>query len=297
MISRCRAGLVSMLTLLLVIPCTLTATGQEQEPKQEQKKKPEKKEKKPRASLVLFIGGSRTRDNNLPDIFAKMAQAGGAGLVETGMVASSGWSFKDHWQRGDAHRVLRDKNWKFVILQDESPGGLAAGIATADDFRPFARNWAQSVQDVGAVPVFFLTWARRDAPEEQGSLNRAYFGVAKETEAKVAPVGIAWAQVRERHPEIGLYAEDGSRPSPAGSYLAGCVIYAAAFNRNPEGLPARIAGRPVNPETGQVESENPQVLVDLPADRAKILQQAAWAAKKLLDKNHGYLEASAAPAR
>jgi len=305
MISRRKVALISVLAVSLFIPFISGRTAQEQkpEPKQEQKQKQKKEPKKPRAIRVLFIGGSNTYYNNLPEILAKLAQAGGAGAVETGMVALSGWGLKDHWQKGDAHRVMRDSDWNFIVLEDESLLGKDAnpegkpGGGPVEAFRTYARNFTQSVLDVGAVPFFCLTWAPKNAPEEQAALNSAYFGVAKEVEAKVAPVGIAWADVRERHPEIELYAADGAHPAPAGSYLAACSIYAAIFGRNPEGLPAKIGGRPVNPETGKVESDKPQVLMDLPPAQARVLQQAAWAAKKLLDKNRGYLDVSRGQAR
>ncbi len=303
MTNRRRVAFLGILALSSLTLWLSRGAAQTQEPKPEkkpeQKKEQKKKEKKPRATRVLFIGGSFIYDNNLPDIFARLALAGGAGTVETGMVALPGWSLKDHWQKGDAHDILRKTNWNFVVLQDQSllgavasPGGQPAG-AVVDSFRPFARNWAQVVQDVRAVPVFFLTWARKDAPDGQTFLNSAFFDVAKEVEAKVAGVGIAWAQVQKAHPEIDLYTPDGVDPSPAGTYLAACTIFATMFGRNPEGVPAKFGGRPVNRETGKVESETPQILIDLPPAEAKVLQQAAWAAKKLLDKNHGYLDVSA----
>ena len=307
MTDRRKVAIISVLAVFLIIPGLSGRTAQEQKPEQKPEAKQEQKQKKvpkkPRAIRVLFIGGSFIYYNNLPDILAKLAQAGGAGTVETAMVALSGWGLKDHWQKGDAHRVMRDSDWNFIVLEDESLPGKDAnpeggpGGGPVEAFRTYARNFAQSVQDVGAVPVFYLTWAPKGAPEQQAALNSAYFGVAKEVGAKVAPAGIAWAEVREHHPEIELYAADGAHPTPAGSYLAACSIYAAIFGRNPEGLPAKISGRPVNPETGKVESDKPQVLLDLPPAQAKVLQQAAWAAKKLLDKNRGYLDVSRPPAR
>jgi hypothetical protein len=305
MINRRRIALLGILALSVVIPCLSGVAAQEkpkEPPKEASKESQKKPPKKPRPIQVLFIGGSFIYYNNLPDIFTKLAQAGGAGTVETGMVAVRGWGLKDHWQKGDAHRVLREKDWKFVILQDETlletnaaPAGKPGSVVEA--FRPFARNWAQVVQDVRAVPIFFLTWPRKEAPDVQAFLNSAYFSVAKEAEAKVAAVGIAWAQVQKGHPEIDLYAADGVNPSPAGSYLAACTLFATTFGLNPEGLPAKAGGRPVNLETGKIESEKLEFLVDLPPAQAKVLQQAAWAAKKLLDKKHGYLDVSVPPAR
>ena len=307
MIHRRSLALSGLLAISLLVPCLSGRAAQEQkpepkpEPKQEQEQKPKKKPKAPRVTRVLFLGGSASYYNNLPDIFAKLALAAGAGPVETGVVATAGWGLKDHWQKGDAHRVLREKNWKFVVLED---GSLVGATAAADSgegafaaFRPFARNWAELVQDVRAVPVFFLNWPSREAPGAQPRLNAAYFGIAKEAEARVAGIGLAWDRVPEELPGLDLYAADGVNPSPAGTYLAACTLYAAIFGKSPEGAPAKLGGRPFDNAAGKVTSESVQILIDLPPEQARALQRAAWEVKKLLDKNKGYLPVPEAPER
>jgi hypothetical protein len=275
-------GLLALSTIAFWLPGDTAATG-------------------PRPTRVLLIGNSYTYYNNLPAMLVKMAQAGGMGIVETGMVTPGGWRLKDQWEKGDAHRVLRESRWNFVVLQDQSLLGTdyyldgKPRVGGDEVFRPFALNWAVAVEDLGTVPVFFLTWARKATPEDQAALNYAYFRTAKEAGAKVAPVGMAWAEVREKHPEIDLFAADGSHPTPAGSYLAACTIYATIFGRNPAGLPAKIGGHPVNLETEKVEADKTEVLVDLPPSEAKILQAAAWDAKRQLDKKGGYLTVAPVP--
>lgn len=251
---------------------------------------------------VLFIGNSYTYFNNMPGIFAELARIGGRGKVETATVAPGGWRLKDHWEKGDARLLLLNRRWDFVVLQDQSVLGAyyylegKLRVSTDEIFRPFANDWAKSIQEVGAVPVFYLTWARKATPEDQAALNYAYINAAKGTRSKVAPVGLAWTRVRDRHPEIELYFKDGSHPSPAGSYLAACTIYATVFGRNPKGLPARISGNPVDFDTGKIEPDKTQVLVELPPGQAKNLQAAAWAARQELDKKGGYLKVSPVPA-
>jgi hypothetical protein len=70
----------------------------------------------------------------------------------------------------------------------------------------------------------------------------------------VAPVGYTWAIVRQESPGIGLWQDDGSHPSTAGTYLAACVFYAAVFRQSPDGL---------------------EFTAGLPADSAAILQKVA----------------------
>jgi hypothetical protein len=45
-------------------------------------------------------------------------------------------------------------------------------------------------------------------------------------------VGALWHYLRDHHPEIELYASDGSHPSLAGSYAAACSFYSVLFRKN-----------------------------------------------------------------
>jgi hypothetical protein len=256
----------------------------------------------PRSIRVLFIGNSYTYFNNLPDLLGRLAKAGGQRTVETRMVAPGGFTLKDHWEKKQALDALHEGTWDYVALQDQSTLGINYLLdgkvrVTSDElFRPWASRWAAEIAKVGATPIFYLTWARKDTPDDQAALNYAYMRAARESRARVAPVGMAWAQVRREHPSLGLYVEDGSHPSTAGSYLAACTLYATLFGRSPEGLPPKIVGVPVNLETEQAEPEKSAVLVDLPAEQARALQVAAWAATQELQRNGGYVEASPVPA-
>jgi len=85
-----------------------------------------------------------------------------------------------------------------------------------------------------------MTWARERLPQDQAFISDAYLRAARETKSSVAPVGVAWERVRRIFPSIELYDSDGSHPSPAGTYLAACVIYATLFHQSPEGLPSKF---------------------------------------------------------
>ena len=251
---------------------------------------------------VLFIGNSYTYFNDLPDIFAGLAKAGGQGRIETRMEAPGGWRLKDHWEKGEARKALAEKKWDFVVLQDQSTLGVnyyfeGKPRVTSDEvFRPYAEKWAAAIRDAGATPVFYLTWARRATPQDQAALNYAYITVARETKGVVAPVGIAWRIALDERPALDLYYQDGSHPSAAGSYLAACALYAAILKRNPEGLPGRIEGQPVNLDTEKVEPGKVAVLADILPAEAKVLQSASWRAWRQLAERGGYLDVAPVPA-
>ena len=113
---------------------------------------------------------------------------------------------------------------------------------------------ANAAEEVGAKPVYFLTWAYENArkwmsdnPEAltkfekmQQHLNDSYFRLAVDTDGVVCPIGIAWSIIREKHPEIKLHREDGSHPSKMGAYLSALVMYATLFDEEPEDMPETL---------------------------------------------------------
>ncbi len=232
---------------------------------------------------VLFVGNSYTYYNNLPDMFAKLAEAGHE-PVQAAMVAPGGWRLRDHWEKGRTRDIVHEVRWDYVVLQEQSTLGTGTvvdgqlRVGSDDLFQTYAGRWAAEVRGTGARPVFFLTWAHQAAPDDQLPLDEAYVRAGRANHATVVPVGMAWNEVRQRHRGIALFQGDGSHPMPAGTYLAACTFYAALFDKSPLGLPAHIVGPPVDVETGAVDLDKSAVLVDLPAADAETLQAAAWAA-------------------
>jgi hypothetical protein len=248
----------------------------------------------PPATRVLFVGNSYTYYNNLPAIFSALAESRSDRRVDVRMAAPGGWRLKDHWEKGDARALLDAVKWTHVVLQDQSTLGVnyfvegTVHVSTDEVFRPYAEKWASAIRGAGGEPVFYLTWARLGVPGDQAALNAAYIRTARSTRASLAPVGIAWKDTRDRFPEINLFQKDGSHPSPAGSYLAACVLFATIFDTDPTGLPERIIGPAINLETEQVDTARTTVLVDLPSAQARQLQRAAWAAWQRGRNSGGY---------
>jgi lysophospholipase L1-like esterase len=192
---------------------------------------------------VLFIGNSYTFVNDLPNTFAKLAKSGGH-QVEVGMSAQGAWRLADHIQSSDTLNILNSKKWNFVVLQEQSQIPSIQQIRNQEMY-PAARQLAQKIKDIGATPVFFVTWAHRNGMPENGmnnfesmqaQINAGYMSIAQELRVPVAPVGSAWLITVKEHPEFGLWQEDGSHPTAQGTYLAACVFYAVIFQESPDGL-------------------------------------------------------------
>lgn len=234
----------------------------------------------PRATRVLFIGNSYTYYNNLPRVLEALAASGSPALrLETRAVTVGGARLQTHWDDEDAVDAIREGGWDYVVLQEQSTlGGLLVdGRLEINDpervFFPYARKFHAEVQKRGARTVLALTWSRRRAPQAQARLNHAVLSLGRELGATVAPMGPAWQAVRAQHPDVALYVDDGSHPTPAGTYLAACTLYATLFGRSPEGLVSTVHGIPT-PEGTPRGGES--TLVSLPQPTATLLQQTAW---------------------
>jgi hypothetical protein len=188
---------------------------------------------------VLFAGNSLIQRNDLPSVFKRFAAASPLHSdVDISSVTPGGAFLYDHWKHGEAIALLREKHPDFLILQGQSTEPLFAG-------RSFARCAAlfkAEADRVRATTVLFSTWARppgdpyyRDpssggSPAEmQARLNSAYSAAAKQTGAKLAPIGLAFERAHQEAPNIELL--DGTQhPSVAGTYLAAAVLFRVLFS-------------------------------------------------------------------
>lgn len=182
---------------------------------------------------ILFIGNSYTSRNQLPRLLANLAAAAGRPMrVETGTIVAGGASLRRHWNAGIALETLARSPWDYVVLQEQSTLPLKNPARYHDNVRLFNAEIVRS----GAKTVLYLTWSRQQAPQTQESINRAVEDIASEIDARVVPVGPAWHAAVAEDPDLRLYAEDGSHPTAAGSYLAACVFHVSLLGEPPRGF-------------------------------------------------------------
>ena len=122
-------------------------------------------------------------------------------------------------------------------------------------FTDYARKNSDIVRAHGATPIFFMSWAYADRPEMTAQLAEAYTVAGNANNALVIPAGLAFARVRDKQPELNLYAPDKRHRSLVGTYLAACTLFAALTGRSPVGNTYLAA---IDPPT------------------ARLLQEAAW---------------------
>lgn len=198
---------------------------------------------------VLFIGNSYTERNDVPGLIAGLAAARGRKL-EHWLISAGGASLRRHWNKGEALEVIRAPGYDYVVLQEQS----TLPIKNAARMHESVRLFDKEIRAAGAKTVLYMTWARAHAPETQKVIAEAYESIGKELGATVAPVGRAWERVLAMNEGPELHDKDGSHPTPAGSYLAACVLLRVLFGENAAGI-APVEG--------------------LTAEAARLLQEAA----------------------
>lgn len=190
------------------------------------------------AVRILFIGNSYTYYNDMPQMLAAMAAAGGH-ETDVKSVTEGGASLGRLWRKGEALDVLAREHWDYVVLQEHSLLPLSDRRAMEHAMRLFDER----IRAAGARTVLYVTWARAFAPESQGAINAAYEGIGAELRACVVPVGPAWSIALARQPKPALYDSDESHPTLTGSYLAAYVFYRMLFGRLPDPPPGLGAAR------------------------------------------------------
>lgn len=178
---------------------------------------------------LLFIGNSYIFRNDLPGLIACLAPH----QIETQSIVAGGASLRRHINSGAVKEALEGAQWDVVILQEQSTLPLKNAVR----FHASARELHELIKAHGTKTAFYQTWTRQNAPESQGALSAAYETIARELGALLLPVGDAWQIALKKKSDLPLHDDDGSHPTPLGSYLAACVFAATLWPRDPRGLP------------------------------------------------------------
>lgn len=199
---------------------------------------------------VLFIGNSYTYFHDMyrsvQTIAANIAQEQQMKLAYKALTPG-GCTFKKHCETPDEIAVIKNGNWDYVILQEQSSNPARPTEMVQKDTYRYARQLDSliHVHNPKAKVIFYMTWGHKDGcqtPMEnyplvesyQGMQDRlitSYLEMTYSNNAWCAPVGMAWKRVRQERPYSTLYMPDGSHPSILGSYLAANVIFATIYQK------------------------------------------------------------------
>jgi len=202
---------------------------------------------------VLFVGNSYSF--KIPKVFEKLAKSEGKKIV-VGQVTRGGWTLAKHAASQETLGRISGGNWDVVVLQEQSMLPAFPAGQRNQQMNPPAKKLVDAVRSSGAIPVFFLTWGRRDGDKINAAVfpNDTYAAMQKrlitgyQAAAQYAggvhiiPVGKVWSALRRVGKDKGLYAADGSHPASRGNYLGACVFYVAFYNQPVRRPSRRIMG-------------------------------------------------------
>ncbi|MBI3947644.1 MAG: hypothetical protein HY321_17115 [Armatimonadetes bacterium] len=275
--------------------------------------------------VVLYIGNSHT-GHFVPDLVAEMAAATTPPItVVTREHLRGSHALSDHWQRPQQPQKFGHVLSWLRYPDPPKPSFPARTLAEWGDRRadlavlqPFhgeqydeetlhfwVRLFHRPLVQRGIKPVLYVSHGGRpgsphnfmfpfkseaEALETLSLVNTACLRVATELDSAVAPSYLACYNAKRARPDLDLAAgsPDNSHAGYRCYYLQACTVYAALFNRSPEGLPVRA-----------VRARDGKGLV-LTDDEALFLQKTAWESvqefRRMAGERRAALAAGKAPA-
>jgi len=176
---------------------------------------------------ILFVGNSYSF--KLPGALARVVREVKRKVIVEG-VTKGGWTLQKHAASKETLARIRGGEWDVVVLQEQSQLPAFNKEQRNRKMIPPAQALVAEIRKMGAVPVFFQTWGRRDGDHKnaeafpkdtfekmQHRLVIGYREVAAAAEgALVVPVGEAWAREMKEGTGKRLFGKDGSHPSADG---------------------------------------------------------------------------------
>ena len=188
---------------------------------------------------VFFIGNSYSFE--VPKQFRKIAESRGR-IVRVGHSTYGGWTLAKHAAHPPTLEKLRSGKWDVVVIQEQSliPSRNERMRRKAMD--PAVSFLVSEARTVGAVPLLYQTWGRRDGdPDfpgddfiEMNSRVRRGYRAASENAGGVAivPAGDAWEREFVSGRGRDLFIDDGSHPSSYGNEITVREFYRVIFGED-----------------------------------------------------------------
>ena len=160
-------------------------------------------------------------------------------------VTKGGEKLSGHLKNEKLRQMLTTQKWDFVVLQEQSSTPAKQTEVVIAESYPAAKS-LDSLIHIGspeAKTIFYMTWGHKYGTTHkidnypiaytyegmQERIKTSYLEMTYRNNARCAPVGMAWQQVRKERADYQLYTSDCSHPSTLGSYLAANVIYTTIF--------------------------------------------------------------------
>ena len=190
---------------------------------------------------VLFIGNSYTFFFDLPGMIVNIADSDPDNKVQITVQTISGGGLRlmDHWEKGNARRILKKKPWDYVVLQNNSMWAMYKDLR--EETQIYLPRFVNEARKAGVKPIFVKTWVRQPgslwyedrkhksvliSPEHMyDTFNKETNAIAQKLKLDVMPLVDYWMFIHQEHPALNLYASDGTHPYVTGTYLNALLFY------------------------------------------------------------------------
>ena len=206
---------------------------------------------------ILFIGNSLTYYNQMPAMVKALADSLGITGVQTAEVAKPDYALEDHWNDGQAKRVIEKGGWHWVVMQQ----GPSAVLANRANLRAWVQTFAPLIRAKGGEPALYQPWPQLVNFSDFDASAESYRLAAEDVNGRLLAAGNAWRAAWADDPTLPLYDPDGLHPSIPGSYSVALTVVGGIFRRSVVGAPRGL--------------RIPAGTIQLSASAALILQQAA----------------------
>lgn len=190
---------------------------------------------------VLFIGNSYSF--GVPKTLEKIAKEHGRN-IETGHSTYGGWYLHQHMKHQPTLNKLRSRKWDLVVIQEQSLLPSLSERERRKKMDPAVKLLADEARGIGAVPLLYQTWGRRDgAPglpkddffQMNQRVREGYRRAAKcAGDLFIVPAGDAWEQLFKTGNGQELFHPDGSHPSSLGDQVTAREFYRVLCGASPD---------------------------------------------------------------
>lgn len=182
-----------------------------------------------------------------------------------------------------ANRKNYPPTWNYVVLQ--SWQDMSANPGTG--YMKYASKFAEVAKQQNTKVILYITapYSQNMEPvteplEKERALQELHIAsdLAKQIGAIVVPVPLAVYRLQKSGTSLTLRYKNDGHPNQCGAYLTACLLYAAVFNKSPEGLPLSqvVETKIVDPNKPNSDPDgNPITRVFTDAERT-LMQRTAW---------------------
>lgn len=208
-----------LLVILLILCSFLTASAQER---------------------VLFVGNSLTYFNDMPQLFAGIANDKGY-RVEVDSYTVGGTGLAEMLAAGELIRRLDEERWDYLVLQPGT-GESSGGSISTDSTASVVRQLVEALHAVNPEAKVCLYEISNGVTPGDGSGDYDYYlytqqrildtvtKIARLAGVPLAPAGECFREHYANHHDLMLHSVfNDIHPNLAGSYLVACAIFETLY--------------------------------------------------------------------